>query len=66
VRFEDEWHDGDNSWVRSYCNELWEFDAEGLMRRREASTSDVAIAESERRYLAPRTEAERRTDFPLR
>jgi len=36
------------------------------MRRREASTSDVAIAESERRYLAPRTEAERRADFPLR
>jgi len=33
VRFQYEWHDGDSNWFRSYGNELWEFDAEGLMRR---------------------------------
>ncbi|HEY8619738.1 MAG TPA: nuclear transport factor 2 family protein [Dermatophilaceae bacterium] len=65
VRFQYEWHDGDNNWFRSYGNELWEFDAEGLMRRREASINDVVIAETERRYFAPRTEAERGEDFPL-
>ncbi len=65
VRFQYEWHDGDNNWFRSYGNELWEFDAEGLMRRREASINDVAIAKSERRYFAPRGEADHGTDFPL-
>jgi uncharacterized protein len=65
VRFQYEWHDGDNNWFRSYGNELWEFDAEGLMRRREASINDVVIAESERRYFAPRGEADHGTDFPL-
>jgi uncharacterized protein len=65
VRFQYEWHDGDNHWFRSYGNELWEFDADGLMRRREASINDVVIAESERRYFAPRSEAERGLDFPL-
>jgi nuclear transport factor 2 (NTF2) superfamily protein len=65
VRFQYEWHDGDNTWFRSYGNELWEFDAEGLMSRREASINDVVIAESERRYFAPRGEADHGTDFPL-
>jgi uncharacterized protein len=65
VRFQYEWRDGDSHWFRSYGNELWEFDAEGLMRRREASINDVVIAESERRYFAPRSEAERGLDFPL-
>jgi nuclear transport factor 2 (NTF2) superfamily protein len=65
VRFQYEWRDGDNNWFRSYGNELWEFDAEGLMRRREASINDVAIAESERRYFAPRSEAEHGIEFPL-
>jgi hypothetical protein len=40
-------------WFRSYGNELWEFDDDGLMRRREASTNDVAITETERRFLWP-------------
>ena len=53
------------SWFRSYGNELWEFDADGLMRRREASINDVPIPESDRRYFAARTEAERGQDFPL-
>ena len=65
VRFQYEWHDGAGDWFRSYGNELWEFDADGLMRRREASINDVSIPESERRYFAPRTEAERGQDIPL-
>lgn len=53
VRFQYEWHDADGAWYRSYGNEQWEFDAEGLMRRREASINDVAIAESDRHFLWP-------------
>ena len=49
VRFEYEWHDHSGQWFRSYGNELWQFDDEGLMRRREASINDAPIAESERR-----------------
>ena len=47
------WHDGSGQWFRSYGNELWEFDDDGLMRRREASINDVAIAESDRKFLWP-------------
>jgi nuclear transport factor 2 (NTF2) superfamily protein len=53
VRFQYECHDDRGQWFRSYGNELWEFDDDGLMRRREASINDVAIAESERRFLWP-------------
>src|SRR3954453_4877189 len=49
VRFQYECHDADGQWWRSYGNELWEFDDDGLMRRRYASINDVAIDESERR-----------------
>src|ERR1044072_3464463 len=49
VRFQYESRDGDGQWWRSYGNELWEFDENGLMRRREASINDVRIDESERR-----------------
>jgi nuclear transport factor 2 (NTF2) superfamily protein len=45
---------------------LWEFDEEGLMRRREASINDVPIDESERRIFGPRPEAERGQSFPVR
>lgn len=38
-------------WYRCYGNEQWEFADNGLMRRREASVNDVAIAEAERRFL---------------
>ncbi len=48
VKFEYEWHDADGNWFRSYGNELWEFDDDGLMRRREASINDLPIAESDR------------------
>lgn len=53
VRFQYEWHDAEGAWYRSYGNEQWEFDGNGLMRRREASINDVAIRESERRFLWP-------------
>jgi nuclear transport factor 2 (NTF2) superfamily protein len=65
VRFQYEWHDKTDAWFRSYGNELWEFDADGLMRRREASINDVAITASDRRYFTARTPAERGQDFPL-
>ena len=66
VRFQYEWHDADGQWWRSYGNENWEFDAEGYMRRREASIDDVAIAEAERRIRGPRPEGERGQGIPLR
>jgi nuclear transport factor 2 (NTF2) superfamily protein len=49
VSFEYEWHDADGQWFRSYGNELWEFDEDGLMRRRLASINDAPIAPGERR-----------------
>lgn len=65
VRFQYESHDRDGQWFRSYGNELWEFDGDGLMRRREASINDVPIAEAARRYFGPRPESERGLDIPL-
>jgi nuclear transport factor 2 (NTF2) superfamily protein len=53
VRFQYECRNAAGQWFRSYGNELWEFDDEGLMRRREASINDVAIAESERKFFWP-------------
>lgn len=50
VRFEYEWHDATGQWYRSHGNEHWEFDEQGLMRRRDASINDVVIAEADRRY----------------
>lgn len=79
VRFQYEWHDGtggqersdsdagsnNGQWFRSYGNELWEFTAEGLMARREASINDVAITEAQRRLFGPRPESEYGRDFPV-
>lgn len=59
VRFQYEWHDAAGRWWRSYGNELWEFDEQGLMSRREASINDVPIGESDRRYFGPRPDDER-------
>ena len=53
VRFAYEWHDDSGNWFRSYGNENWEFDAEGLMRRRIASINDLRILESERKFHWP-------------
>jgi nuclear transport factor 2 (NTF2) superfamily protein len=50
VRFCYEWHDVHAAWFRSYGNELWEFDENGLMRLRHASINDIPIAESGRRF----------------
>lgn len=50
VRFQYEYHDAAGQWYRAYGNELWEFDALGLMRRREASINDVPIVEDERKF----------------
>jgi len=65
VRFQYESHDASGQWFRSYGNELWEFDCEGLMRRREASINDLPIQESERRIFGPRPESEQGVDIPL-
>jgi uncharacterized protein len=53
VRFQYEWHNDSGQWFRSYGNELWEFDDDGLMRRREASINDVPIADAERKFTWP-------------
>jgi nuclear transport factor 2 (NTF2) superfamily protein len=53
VRFQYEYHDADGNWFRAYGNENWEFDDDGLMRRREASINDYAIDESERKFYWP-------------
>ena len=54
VRFEYEWHDAAGQWYRSYGNEMWEFDEEGLMSRRYASINDAPIREDERRVFPRR------------
>ena len=48
VRFEYEYQSKNGSWFRAYGNENWEFDENGLMKKRYASINDLAIAESER------------------
>ena len=50
VRFVYESHDVHGQWWRSFGNELWEFDENGLMQRREASINDLKITEAERRF----------------
>ena len=62
VRFAYEWHDAAHQWFRSYGNELWEFDPEGLMRRRLASINDLRIGESDRLFRWP--EGPRPGDHP--
>ena len=65
VRFQYESKDLDGQWWRSYGNENWEFDQNGLMRRREASINDVGIGEAERRIFGERSEGDA-TSIPLR
>ncbi len=50
VRFAYEWHDDSGNWFRSYGNENWEFDEQGLMRMRFASINDLPITEADRKY----------------
>ena len=51
VRFAYEWHDETGNWFRSYGNENWQFDANGLMELRYASINDLPIKESERKFF---------------
>jgi uncharacterized protein len=53
VRFAYEWHDASGQWWRSYGNENWEFDANGLMARRIASINDFAITVMDRLFHWP-------------
>jgi len=51
VRFAYEWHDDSGNWFRSYGNENWEFNDEGLMRIRFASINDLPMKESDRKFF---------------
>ena len=53
VRFAYEWHDDSGNWFRSYGNENWEFDADGVMQQRLASINDQPIREADRKYYWP-------------
>ncbi len=53
VRFAYEWRDAEGQWFRSYGNENWQFDAEGLMEHRHASINDLAITEADRKFHWP-------------
>lgn len=53
VRFAYEWHDDANNWFRSYGNENWEFNEQGLMTHRHASINDLPIKEADRKYHWP-------------
>lgn len=53
VRFAYEWHDDSGHWFRSYGNENWEFNPQGLMQRRFASINDLPIAEKDRLFHWP-------------
>ena len=53
VRFAYEWRDDSGNWFRSYGNENWEFEADGLMRHRIASINDLPIAQADRKYHWP-------------
>src|SRR5215469_4840104 len=53
VRFAYEWQDDSGHWYRSYGNENWEFNEDGLMAARFASINDLPISESDRKYRWP-------------
>ena len=62
VRFQYEYHDDSGNWFRAYGNENWEFDENGLMRRRQASINDVPIQQADRKFTWP--QGPRPKDFP--
>ncbi|MDD1640095.1 MAG: nuclear transport factor 2 family protein [Methylococcaceae bacterium] len=61
-RFAYEWHNDSGEWFRSYGNENWEFDQNGLMQRRYASINDLPIKETDRKFHWP--QARRPDDHP--
>jgi uncharacterized protein len=62
VRFAYEWHNDSSEWFRSYGNENWEFDHNGLMQRRYASINDLPIKETDRKFHWP--QGRRPDDYP--
>ncbi|MEI6542805.1 MAG: nuclear transport factor 2 family protein [Methylococcales bacterium] len=62
VRFAYEWHNANQEWFRSYGNENWEFDNQGLMQRRYASINDLPIQETDRKLIWP--QGPRPDDYP--
>jgi hypothetical protein len=53
VRFAYEWHDDSGQWFRSYGNENWEFNEQGLMFRRFACINDLPVADKDRKFFWP-------------
>jgi nuclear transport factor 2 (NTF2) superfamily protein len=53
VRFAYEWHDDSGNWFRSFGNENWEFDEQGLMVARHASINDLPIRAEDRKFHWP-------------
>jgi nuclear transport factor 2 (NTF2) superfamily protein len=53
VRFAYEYHDDSGNWFRTYGNENWEFDEQGLMYARHASINELPIREADRKFLWP-------------
>ncbi|MGU9866903.1 nuclear transport factor 2 family protein [Kluyvera ascorbata] len=53
VRYAYEWHDDSGNWFRSYGNENWEFNEDGLMQRRFACLNDLPIRDDERLFHWP-------------
>lgn len=51
VRFEYEYQNKEGNWFRAYGNENWEFDENGLMKKRFASINDLAIKEEDRKFI---------------
>lgn len=62
VRFAYEWHDDSGNWFRSYGNENWAFDEDGLMSKRYACINDMPIEEGERLFHWP--QGKRPDDHP--
>lgn len=65
VRFQYEYRTAEGQWYRAYGNENWEFDPEGLMRRREASINDVAIDSADRKFTWPSGEPRPESGFEI-
>ncbi|WP_313066803.1 nuclear transport factor 2 family protein [Achromobacter animicus] len=53
VRYAYEWHDDSGNWFRSYGNENWEFNEDGLMFNRYACINDMPIKEADRKFHWP-------------
>lgn len=59
VRFEYEYQNEQGQWFRAYGNEMWEFDENGLMRKRFASINDLPIEEKDRKFKSDHHETKK-------